>query len=520
MRNGRLSGLGWHGTTGVLLLACLACTGTGTSPDPAAPLIVGIPVGPNSLDPRVGTDEASQRVHQLLFGSLMRLDDELRVVPDLATGMDRPDPLSYRVFLRRGVRFHNGRVLTAADVVHTFASFLDPEFVSPRKGAYRLLESVTAEDEHTVLFKLKEPFGSFPINLVMGIVPADAGPDFGRRPVGTGPFALDRFVPDERVELSRFDGYWEGPARSARIVIRVVPDDTMRGLELRKGTIDLIVNDLAPDIVYQLEERGHVQVIRSPGSDYQYIGLNLKDPVLGDVRVRQALGYAIDREAIVRYLRRGLATPAVGIIPPASWAFAPAVFSFTYDPARARRLLDEAGYPDPDGDGPLPRLHLSLKTSTGEFVRLQGAVIQENLRDVGVALDVRSQEFATLYADVLRGNFQAFTLQWVGVSDPDMLRRAFHSSQVPPVGFNRGYFRDAEVDHLIDAATGEQDEARRLELYVQAQERVAREVPYISLWYKTNVAIAQPDLRGVRLSPSADFGFLKAVWRDTTTPSS
>jgi peptide/nickel transport system substrate-binding protein len=287
----------------------------------------------------------------------------------------------------------------------------------------------------------------------------------------------------------------------------------MRGLERRKGTVDLIVNDLAPDIVHQLRQDGSSAVIESPGTDYQYLGFNMRDPILRDRRVRHAIGYAIDRDAIIRYLRRGLATPAVGILPPVCWAFEPDVFTFTHDPARARQLLDEAGYRDPDGNGPQPRLTLSLKTSSAEFTRLQAAVIQEDLRDVGIALDLRSYEFATLYEDVQKGNFQMFTLQWVGVTDPDMLRRVFYSRQVPPAGLNRGHFSNPEVDRLIDAATVSLDDSERRRLYGEAQRLIAYESPYISLWYKVNVAVADPRLRHVDVNPAGNFMFLRGVCR-------
>jgi peptide/nickel transport system substrate-binding protein len=411
------------------------------------------------------------------------------------------------------VRFHDGHELTARDVVHTFGSFLDPAFVSPKKGAYRQLASVTPRDPYTVVFSLKQPFGSFPINLVMGIVPAGAGAEMGRAPVGTGPYELVTFAPDDRTVLRRFDGYFRGPARNAGVILRVVPDDTMRGLELRKGTVDLVVNDLAPDIVHQLAEEGRVHVVQTPGTDYTYIGLNVRDPALRDIRVRQAIAHAVDREAIVTHLRRGLARVAIGVVPPASWAFDPTVRTFEHDPARAKQLLDQAGYPDPDRDGPAPRLRLTLRTSTAEFFRLQAAVLQEDLRKVGIEIEVRSYEFATLYSDVLRGNFQLFTLQWVGVTDPDILRRVFHTAQAPPAGFNRGYFSDPEVDRLIDAATRATDLEERRRLYSQVQHRTAEAVPYVSLWYKTNFAVAQRHLDGVRLSPTGDFTFLKDVAR-------
>jgi peptide/nickel transport system substrate-binding protein len=486
---------------------CALAAGCAASAAPPRDIItLAIANAPTNFDPRIGSDESSQKIHQLLYNSLVRVDDQLRVVPDLAEAIQSPDPLTYVARVRRGVRFHDGRELTSADVAYTFRSFLDPGFVSARKGAYRLLASVDPVDRYTVRFRLKEPFGSFPVNLVMGIVPETKGPD---AVIGTGPYQFVSYAVDDRVTLAPFPSYFGGPPRNAGVVLRIIPDDTMRGLELRKGSVDLIVNDLSPDIVHQLREEGRLTIATALGSDFAYIGINLRDPVLSDVRVRHALGFGIERGAIVTYLRRGYARVADGILPPVSWYAAGDVFRFTHDPAHARQLLDDAGYRDPDG--PLPRLTLSLKTSTAEQYRLQAAVIQHDLREIGVALDVRSYEFATLYSDVLRGNFQLYTLQWVGVSDPDMLRRVFHSKQAPPAGFNRGYYSNPDVDRLIDGATVATSDADRRRLYGEAQRLIAADAPYIGLWHKTNVAVYQPDLSGVRLSPLADFTFLKDV---------
>src|SRR4029079_4311830 len=183
-----------------------------------------------------------------------------------------------------------------------------------------------------------------------------------------------------------------------------------------------------------------------------------------------ALGYAIDRDAIVKYLRRGFASTAVGLLPPMSWASEPRVVTFRYAPAEAKRLLDAAGFPDPDGDGPRPRLALTLKTSTSEVYRIQTARIQQALARIGVALEIRSQEFATLQSDMVKGNFQMYTAQFVGVTDPDMLRRVFHSTQVPPFGFNRVHYQNPSVDRVIDAASAMVDDEQRRMLYGQVQE--------------------------------------------------
>jgi peptide/nickel transport system substrate-binding protein len=491
------------------IAASAACAGGRPEGDA---IVVAAANAPVNLDPRVGADEVSQKAHQLLYSSLVRIDDKLQVVPDVAESVDLVDPTTYVARLRRGVLFHNGRELTSADVVYTFRSFLDPSFRG-RSGAYRVVASVDPIDRYAVAFKLKEPFGSFPVNLVMGIVQEGSGAANAREPVGTGPYKLGRFVQDDRLVLLPFDRYYGGAPANSGVVIKVVPDDTMRALELRKGSVDLVVNDLAPDVMYQLREEGRLQVATAPGSDYAYIGLNLKDPVLKHPDVRKAIGFAIDRVAIVQYLRRGFAKVAVGVIPPMSWAFEPGVFDFRHDPGEAKRLLDAAGYPDPDGDGPLPRLRLSLKTSTSEVYRIQAAAIQHDLAKVGIAVDVRSSEFQTLFADVVRGNFQMYTLQWVGVTDPDMLRRVYHSKQTPPAGLNRVAYSNDEVDRLIDAAATAVDLDRRRVLYADAQRLIADDVPYVSLWYKTNVAVFQPEIQGVRLTPIADFSFLKDVYR-------
>ena len=220
----------------------------------------------------------------------------------------------------------------------------------------------------------------------MGIVQAGSGAANARTPIGTGPYTLVPFLPDDRLVLTRFDDYFGAARRNTGVVLKVVPDDTMRGLELRKGTVDLVVNDVAPDIVWQMQrERKPLQIADRGGTDYAYIGLNLTRP---DPAARR--GAASDR---LRHRSPGhrpvsapRATPtAVGIIPPMSWAFERAVFDFHHDPAEARRLLDAAGFPRPRRRRPAPRFSLTMKTSTSEVYRIQAAAIQQDLARVGIA---------------------------------------------------------------------------------------------------------------------------------------
>lgn len=186
--------------------------------------------------------------------------------------------------------------------------------------------------------------------------------------------------------------------------------------------------------------------------------------------------------------------------------------TYPYDPARARLLLDESGWRDPDGDGPLPRFKLTYKTSTEESSRQVATILQQQLHKVGIQLDLRSFEFGTFYGDIVRGNFQLFTLRWIGGNnDPDIFETVFHSNRIPPKGFNRGRYRNARVDQLIEMARRELDQARRKVFYSEIQEILAEELPYINLWYFKNVCVFQKRIIGLTLSPAGDYEFLKTI---------
>ena len=254
----------------------------------------------------------------MIFNNLMTVDDRLRGVSDLAERLDNPNPTTYVARSGAGEVSRRPRADVSRCRVHV-PLFLDPAFGIAAQRRVPDGGGRRRADRSTVVFTLKEAFGSFPVNLVIPIVPDGAGPAFREHPVGTGPYRFVSYAVDDKIELARFDDYFGGRAKNDGLILRVVPDDIMRGLELRKGTMDIVVNDLAPDIVHQLGRDPRLQLVESPGTDYQYIGLNMRDPVLQDRRVRQAIGYAIDRTAIIEHLRRGLATGAAS--PARSWGF-------------------------------------------------------------------------------------------------------------------------------------------------------------------------------------------------------
>ncbi len=373
---------------------------------------------------------------------------------------------------------------------------------------------MVAVDDATVDFETRAPYGALLGNVTsyVGVVPAGRTPEMqNATPIGTGPFRVVARTPDS-VTLDAFDGWYGGRPRLDRIVLREIPDATVRVLELRKGTAQLVINALAPDVVPLFERDPAFRVVRSTGAGYVYLGLNFEDPSLADPRVRRALALSLDRQKLVRTLWRGLGVVTETMLPPGHWARADDLPPIPHDPAAARRLLDEAGYPDPDGAGPRPRLVLSYKTSTDETSLLQAEVLRAMAAEAGIALDVRSLEFATFFSDVQRGIFQVFSLTRTGIDDPDIFSLVFHSRNVPPAGANRGRYRNPELDRLLDLGAGLTDPAARRPVYLEVQRLVARDLPYISLFTRVNVAVMPSELEGYRPYPSGELIGLRDAW--------
>ncbi len=474
---------------------------------------MALETSPTTLDPRIGTSEVTTHVYELMFNSLIRRDQNFQFAPDLAESWENPDPLTYVFHLRRGVLFHNGKELTSEDVKFTLDSL--SKLATPKKGSFSKLKEVTAPDSYTVIFHLSAPYLEFLTNLVrpaIGIVPVGSGADFFQHPVGTGPYRLIEFQQDRGVHLAAFDKYFEGPPAVPQIYLRIIPDDTTRALELEKGSVDVALNSIPGDMLFRLRKQAHLQVDSAPGVRYQYLAFNLKHPILSNVKVRQAIAYALDRDSIIRYLYRGYARKASSILPPFHWAYEPNVRQYEYDPARARQLLDQAGYPDPDGDGPQTRFTLDYKASTtAEFVH-QAEIIQENLRRVGINVRIHTFELATVLSDVRRGSFELYSLRWVGANlFTDIFNFVFHSKSAPPAGANRGRYSNAHLDALLDEANQASDQERRKEIFSQVQKIVAEDLPYVSLWYPDNVIVYNRRLQNVRIIPSGDYVFLKDV---------
>ena len=488
----------------ILVVVCLGTLLSACDESPSEAIRFGLQSPVQTLDPRFATDAASTRVARLVYSQLVDFGPDFKPLPALAR-WQQLSPHHYRFTLDpKRATFHDGTLLTAADVVATYRSVLDAATASPHRGSLSMISTVEALNNETIDFRLSRADALFPGRLVIGILPAQGiavEQDFARHPIGNGPFAFEGWPDTERVRLRRrADGQSVEFLRVRRADVRV--------LKLLRGEIDVIQGDLPPELLGWLADRDDVVISSVPGTTFAYVGFNLEDPVVGDVRVRRAIAHAIDRSAIIRHVFAGKARHAGGILTPNHWAGHSGLRGLDYDLSAARRLLAAAGY---DEKRPV---RIVYKTSTNPVRVRIASIIQDQLAQVGIDVDIRTYDWGTFYGDIKAGNFQMYSLAWVGIKMPDIFRYVFHSESIPPAGANRGRFIDAGVDRLIDRAEGAPEVEQRARLYQELQQHLAQALPYVSLWYEDQVAVTRRDVVGYRVAVDGNFdGLIDAVRR-------
>ncbi len=492
----------------VLLLDLAGCA----RPAPLAPpgyLQIDLPTSPTAIDPRIAADAISSRVAELIYDSLVRLDRNGEFVGDLAESFERPSPTAIVFHLRRNVRFSDGRPFTARDVKFTYDSILDPATLSIKRAGLVELTAVTIADDYTLTMTTRRPYAPALAMATIGIVPYGSpipGKGLNPAPPGTGPMRLARFERDEAVILVRNSYYQSAANALPGLALKVVPDPTVRALELTEGICGFAENDaLQAELIPYLAAQPHLRIVRSPGSTYHYLIFNFRDVRLRDLRVRRAVAYAIDREAIVASMVRGNARIASGVLAPENWAYYGGVTHYVYDPAKARGLIEAAGYSTSMGP-----LRLTYMT-TPEGRRL-AEVLQAMLLRVGIVVDIHTNEWATFYSDLRNGNFDIASSQWVGIGDPHQYYEIFDSHMTPAAGGNnRGDYSNPRMDQLVEAADATIDPAARRAIYVQVQQLAADQLPYVSLWWDDNVAAFDCRLEGFEPYPSGSLISLTAA---------
>ena len=493
----------------VLLFACIgACTRQNPHTQSNHEIIFAIGQAPLNLDPRYATDAASERVNRLIYQSLVDFDAQSKPAASLASWLE-VNPTEYRFTLYKNrAPFHYPTTpsqpplaqttlaqtaLTAGDVKATYDSLATLKD-SPHTTEFTNIKNIIALDNDTVVFQLKQADSNFPAKLIIGILPAKliaSNHDFSHAPIGSG--ALKFISWQNQLIMQRVkDGQ--------RISLLEVKDPTVRVLKLLHGEVDLLQGELPPELVKYLQTKPEIMVKTSRGGNFSYLGLNMQDPVLKNLKVRQAIAHAIDRQAIIEKVMVSNTRVAGAILPPEHYtnlgtnhsAGNVGLSPYDYNPALAKQLLLEAGVNLP--------LKLVYKTSTdAQRVRF-ATIMQAQMQPAGIDLEIRSLDWGTFFEDVKQGHFQLFGLTWVGIKTPEIYTKAFGSKSIPPNGFNRGRYADAELDKLLAH-----------EDWLAATARIHNQLPYIPLWYEGQFAAMRKDISNYSPKPDGNWDDLATI---------
>jgi peptide/nickel transport system substrate-binding protein len=487
------------------------------SAQPAGTLVVGLVAEPVNLDPAQVTDLNSNRVGRRIVETLVTFPDEsTQIVPGLAESWTiSKDGLRYTFKLRKGIAFHDGAPLDAEAVKFSIERQINPEHPFNKLGKYPFanyffgnVKAVEVVDPSTVEFVLKEPRASFLAILTAGaasIVSPTAvkklGVDYALQPVGTGPFRYVAWDRGQRVVLEKNATYWKYPVKVERVIYRPIVEDQARLTELLTGALDLIVGT-PPDFVAQLENNPKVTLLRQVGAHVWYLGINNQKKPFDDKRVRQALNYAVNKEAIVRDVLKGTGSMSVGPVLPGTWGAAAGLKPYPYDPERAKKLLAEAGY----AGGFTTSMWVPESGSGMQSPVAMATVMQSNLKAVGVNVTLQTFEWGAFIAKLRSKEQELFALSWMaGNEDPDMVMYPLlHSSQWTPGGPNRALYKNDTFDALLHQARLTTDQAKRAELYRQAQRILADDPPWIFVDHEIQTAVHSKRVQGFKLHPSFD----------------
>jgi peptide/nickel transport system substrate-binding protein len=510
-------------TLAVLLALCAGISGCGAgkrlSRDPSTLVVLEL-ADADTLNPLYSTNYYSTVYESLVFDSLVNIGSDFEPIPALATSWKgTPDGLHWTVELRRGVKFTDGAPFASKDVVWTYRAMLNPDTAFPYRGQFAFIKNVEAEGPYRVHFDLSQTNALFVIQALNApILPehilgktafkGQRQTGFGEHPVGTGPYVFKQWLHDEQVSFERNPQYWDRPAEIPRIVFRVVLDDQARIDAMESGDADL--NDGMNAGSYEILKEAHtnLHLLHVPDLYSYFFYLNFTRPGIPDLAVRRAMMYGWDRQAELKGLTRGDSDLATGIVPEAlrTW-YDPNVRRYPYEPARARALLETAGYRvGPDGVRRRGRVRLAYTlTFPGSGQASTSAEIatafQADMRAVGIAVTVQQLDYATFLTQTQDGHYDIAISGWGGVPDPDQLT-LLGSDQFPPAGNNDMFYRNPRIDRDVHMGIKLVDPAKRKPFYDDMQRLIADDVPV--LFYEF------PFSR-VAISPRVQFDFEHAL---------
>ena len=498
-----------------LLAAFLGTTDRATGGPAAALVRVGLDVDAGSADPRYARDTSAFRLVELVYDGLVYLDNKVTPEPGLAVSWENPTPTTWVFRLRHGVTFHDGTPFTADDVVYTFESILAPDSKAPYRALYTPISTVEKLDAYTVRLTTKTPYAPLLSYLDIGIVPkhiAERDPaSLAAHPVGTGPFMFVSWDRQSKIVLDANPRYWGGAPKMRGVVLDIVPDNTARAAAVQAGDLDLIHSPLSPQDLPALSRAADLAVTKMTGLGITYLNLNTSVWPLDDMRVRRARAYLTDRKTIASKIYQGMDQPATSLLLPGSWAYGRGVRQPDYDPARARALLQEAGFTlrgdvyQKDGRA----LSIVLSTHSEDPNRVQAVeFLQNEWQRNGIQVKVTTTEWPTFSGGVQASKHQVALLGWLYLVDPD---RLLYNQFVSNGSQNWERYSNPKVDALLERGRTTLDRAARTKIYQEAAAILAQEQPYDVLLYQGYVVVHTRRLHGFVPNPTGSLKSLRGA---------
>jgi peptide/nickel transport system substrate-binding protein len=467
------------------------------------------------LNPVIANDSASGTINDQVFNGLVKYDKDIKLVGDLAESWDiSADGKTFTFHLRKGVEWHDGTTFTANDCLFTYQKLTDPKVATPYSSSYMDVAKAEVVDRLTFRVTYKEPFSPALESWSMGIIPRHLleGKDlntseFNRKPVGTGPYKLKEWIAGQKIVLEANDRYFEGRPKIDHYIYRIIPDSSTMFQELLSGGVDFM--GLNPLQYLRKSEtrriRENYRKFRYPANAFTYLGYNLGSPLFSDKKVRQALAYAIDRQSIIDGVLMGIGRPCTGPFSHVSWAYNPKIEPYPFDPERARRMLEEAGWKDTNNDGVLEKdgrpFQFTILTNQGNNERIKASeIIQQNFRKAGIDAKIRVMEWQAFLEQIDKRTFDAIILGWSMSRDPD-LYDIWHSSKTKKGEYNFVGYKNAEVDRLLVEGRRVFDMEKRKKIYYRIHEVLAEEQPYAFLYVPDATPIVHKRFKGIEVAP-------------------
>lgn len=501
----------------ILILICANAALAGTPKDT---LVVALDSKPLNTDPRtIGADALSQYLEELRFLPLISFDEKGIPVGVLAQRWEAISAVQWKIKIRPGIKFASGKDVTVEDVVATYNFIRDNKSnpFSSRHFAFAGVKEVIKISDTEVLFNLSKPDAAFINNLIIGVLPAPAlsNPPEKVNNIGleSGPYVLKKNDDSEWLletnENYSYEKLGSVKPKIKNVKFRVITDATELYDELVKENIDVVQNSIDPEKFLSWQKGLKNKYTFSTGTalNTNYFAMNLQDPIFKNEKVRKSIALALNREDLMRYVIAGMGEPATGMFP-SFFPFHAPLAGTEHNLEAAKKLLDEAGYPDPDGDKPKTRFKFAIKVTHHRERIVTAKAIAAQLRLAGILVEVQVLEPTNFNKQINEGNAQAWIAPWTGFKDPDHLRFIFHSKMTPPEGANRGFYANAKVDALLEKGQRMTLPARRFPFYSEAQKILANDLPYIYLWHRLNQSVVSKKVNSFKLYSDGRFTVL------------